>query len=222
MGALHRYCGADRELPDRCVREPCQPLGPCADRSAALSSQGLGKCPRPACSGACARRCGLCHQARHGLRNDSKPAGRGNTLCLCVADAVYGSVSRFRRMLEARFQPYVLAVRSTHSLRFIDEWHLVQTDPATMVAELPPKDWQALSAGEGAKGHRLHNWARVPLNYTAGEGFSRWLLARRSLRDPGAVWSLLRICPNGCDTSGTGRCRRAALDHRGMLPSREG
>ena len=56
-----------------------------------------------------------------------------------------------------------------------------------MVAELPPKDWQALSAGEGAKGHRLHDWARVPLNYTAGEGFSRWLLARRSLRDPGAV-----------------------------------
>ena len=56
-----------------------------------------------------------------------------------------------------------------------------------MIAELPPEAWQALSAGEGSKGDRLYDWARVPLDYTAGEGFSRWLLARRSLRDPEAV-----------------------------------
>jgi SRSO17 transposase len=56
-----------------------------------------------------------------------------------------------------------------------------------MIADLPPMDWQALSAGEGAKGHRLYDWARVPLNYPAGEGFSRWLLARRSRRDPEAI-----------------------------------
>ncbi len=111
----------------------------------------------------------------------------GTPCAFVLADTVYGSDFRFRRMLEARGQPYVLAVRSTHSLRFLDEWHLVQTDPATMIADLPSEDWQALSAGEGAKGHRLYDWARVPLNYTAGEGFSRWLLARRSLRDPGAV-----------------------------------
>ncbi|WBU63584.1 IS701 family transposase [Paracoccus aerodenitrificans] len=108
----------------------------------------------------------------------------GTPCAFVLADAVYGSDFRFRRMLEARDQPYVLAVRSTHHLRFLDEWHLVQTDPATMIAELSPEDWQALSAGEGTKGHRLHDWTRVPLNYTAAEGFSRWLLARRSLRDP--------------------------------------
>ena len=90
-------------------------------------------------------------------------------------------------MLEDRGQPHVLAVRSTHSLRFLEEWHLVQTDPATMIAEVPPENWQSLSTGEGAKGHRLYDWTRVPLNYLAGEGFSRWLLARRSLRDPKAV-----------------------------------
>jgi SRSO17 transposase len=111
----------------------------------------------------------------------------GTPCAFVLADAVYGSDFRFRRMLEAREQPYVLAVRSTHHLRFLEEWHLVQTDPATMIAGLPPEAWQALSAGEGAKGHRLYDWARVPLNYTAGEGFSRWLLARRSLRDPEAI-----------------------------------
>lgn len=111
----------------------------------------------------------------------------GAPCAFVLADAVYGSDHRFRRMLEDRGQAYVLAVRSTHTLRFLEEWHLVQTDPATLIAGLPREAWQALSAGEGAKGSRLYDWARVPLNYTAGEGFSRWLLARRSLRDPEAI-----------------------------------
>lgn len=112
---------------------------------------------------------------------------KGTPCAFVLADAVYGSDSRFRRMLEDRGQPYVLAVRSTHSLRFFEEWRLVQTDPVTMIAEVPPENWQALSAGEGAKGHRLYDWTRVPINDTAGEGFSLWLLARRSLRDPEAI-----------------------------------
>ena len=108
----------------------------------------------------------------------------GAPCAFVLADAVYGSDHRFRRMLEDRGQPYVLAVRSNHTLRFLEEWALVQSDPATMVSELPADAWQPLSAGEGAKGQRLYDWARVPLRYQSAEGFSRWLLARRSLRDP--------------------------------------
>lgn len=108
-----------------------------------------------------------------------------DTPCAFVlADAVYGSDTRFRRMLEARGQAYVLAVRSNHTLRFFEDWQLIQTDPATMIAELPPDAWQPLSAGEGTKAQRLSDWARVPLNHKADKGFSRWLLARRSLRNP--------------------------------------
>lgn len=36
-----------------------------------------------------------------------------------LADALYGSDSRLRRMLESRGQPYALAVRSNHCLRFV-------------------------------------------------------------------------------------------------------
>jgi SRSO17 transposase len=111
----------------------------------------------------------------------------GTPCAFVLADAVYGSDFRFRQMLEERGQPYVLAVRSTHTLRFLSAWSFVQTDPRTMIADLPPEEWQALSAGEGAKGQRLYNWARIQLNHTAGEGFSRWLLARRSLRDPDVI-----------------------------------
>lgn len=108
----------------------------------------------------------------------------GAPCAFVLADAVYGSDHGFRRMLEDRGQPYVLAVRSNHTLRFLEEWALVQTDPATMISELPTEAWQPLSAGEGAKGQRLYDWTWVPLRYQAAEGFSRWLLARRSLRDP--------------------------------------
>lgn len=111
----------------------------------------------------------------------------GTPYAFVLADAVYGSDHRFRRMLEERQQPYVLAVRSNHTLRFFEEWALIQTDPARMIAELPAEAWTSLSAGEGAKGPRLYDWACIPLKYQAGQGFSRWLLARRSLRDPGAT-----------------------------------
>lgn len=66
------------------------------------------------------------------------------------ADAAYGSDHRFRRMLEARGQAYVLAIRSNHSLRFVEEGMLVQSDPATLTDELEADQWQALAAGEGA------------------------------------------------------------------------
>jgi len=101
-----------------------------------------------------------------------------------LADALYGSDSQLRRMLENRGQPYVLAVRSNQHLRFLIEEGLVQTDPADLAAELDVDDWHALSAGEGAKGPRLYDWARLPLNWTAQDGFERWLLFRRSLKNP--------------------------------------
>jgi len=100
-----------------------------------------------------------------------------------LADSLYGSDYALRRMLEARAQPYVLAVRSNQHLRFLTEEGLVQTDPAFLASELAGEDWQALSAGEGAKGPRLYHWARLPLSWTTHDGFERWLLFRRSIRN---------------------------------------
>jgi SRSO17 transposase len=112
----------------------------------------------------------------------------GGTPCAFVrADALYGSDYRFRRMLEDRGQAYVLAVRSNHTLRFIDEWQFVQSDPASLVDELAPDDWQPLSAGEGSKGPRFYDWARLPLNWQTKDGFAHWLLVRRSRHDREAI-----------------------------------
>lgn len=108
----------------------------------------------------------------------------GTTCAWVLADALYGSDYQLRRMLEDRGQPYVLAVRSNQHLRFLTHEGLIQTDPAYLAEELEAGDWHALSSGEGAKGPRLYHWARLPLNWTTQNGFERWLLFRRSLRNP--------------------------------------
>lgn len=114
-----------------------------------------------------------------------------------LADALYGSDSRFRRSLEQRGQAYVLAVRSNHTLRFLQDWALVHTDPATMAADFDDDQWMSLTAGEGAKGPRLYDWARAKLAWQAQDGFERWLLVRRSQRDPDAMAYFFAYAPEG-------------------------
>jgi SRSO17 transposase len=121
----------------------------------------------------------------------------GACCAFVLADALYGSDTQLRRMLEERGQPYVLAVRSNHHLRFLDGWTLVQTDPATMADELAPPAWVAHAAGEGAKGLRLYDWARIPLPWTRPDGFERFLLIRRNRRDAARQAYYLVFAPTG-------------------------
>src|SRR5690349_6370778 len=56
-------------------------------------------------------------------------------------------------------------------------------DPAQLADELPPEAWAAHPAGEGSKGLRLYEWARIALHWKVDERFERWLLIRRSRQD---------------------------------------
>jgi SRSO17 transposase len=92
-----------------------------------------------------------------------------------LGDAVYGADSSLRRMLEARGQPYVLAVRGAHFMR-----RGVESSSAEELAkDIAPGDWACHAAGEGAKGPRLYDWARIPRGAPTQDGFQRWLLVRR-------------------------------------------
>src|SRR5207244_9919286 len=46
---------------------------------------------------------------------------------------------------------------------------------------LSPDQWQRLSVGDGSKGPREFDWARVELSKPEQEGWQRWLVVRRSL-----------------------------------------
>src|SRR3954469_5215790 len=87
-------------------------------------------------------------------------------------------------MLETREQPSVLAVRSNPCLRFWTEEGLEETNPAAMADALARDAWATHAAGEGARGLRLYEWARIALSSTAAPGFEPWLLIRRSRREP--------------------------------------
>jgi SRSO17 transposase len=101
-----------------------------------------------------------------------------------TGDEVYGRDRTLRMWLEAHRQPYVLTVACNEWVWVVDEQGRRQA-PANEVASAIGQDqWHKLSAGEGAKGPRLYDWARVPLARLPEPGWSHWLLVRRSLSDP--------------------------------------
>jgi SRSO17 transposase len=98
-----------------------------------------------------------------------------------TADEAYGGDPALRRFLEDRGLSYVLAVKCTELLRPADG--SARATAEQLAAGVPAEQWVACSAGHGAKGRRLYDWARVELAAPASADFTRWLLVRRSRRD---------------------------------------
>ncbi len=102
-----------------------------------------------------------------------------------TGDSVYGSASQLRRDLTVRRVPYVLGVTSQQGVLV---WHNAVPYPiqvGELVATVGPEVWQRLSAGDGAKGPRVYDWAWGVIREAAvQEGWMEWWLARRSLSDP--------------------------------------
>ena len=101
-----------------------------------------------------------------------------------TGDEVYGGDRRLRVWLEARDVPHVLAVKRTEPLVASTAGGPAQVPAADLVAALPADAWHRLSAGDGAKGPRLYDWARVPIRPLSDPDRGHWLLVRRSLADP--------------------------------------
>ena len=107
-----------------------------------------------------------------------------------AADSVYG-VAAVEGTLRRAGKGYVLGVASNHS---VTSWNKVKpiAGTAESVAQgLAPSDWKRLSAGDGVKGPRLHDWAYVELadidasDYVASRSglWTRGLLIRRTITD---------------------------------------
>jgi SRSO17 transposase len=100
-----------------------------------------------------------------------------------TADEVYGGDTRLRAFLEQRDLAYVLAVKATQPLWAHGEQGPAELPARQLVAGLPAQAWRWLSAGDGAKGPRVYDWARVALIRPGWPGRGFWLLARRRLTD---------------------------------------
>src|SRR3954470_8742416 len=95
-----------------------------------------------------------------------------------TADEIYGQDKRLRVWCEQHALPYVLATRSIDTVATMD-WR--QRQVRALTAELPDAAWSRCSAGAGAHGQRLYDWARLELLAGFDPSGARWVLARRSI-----------------------------------------
>lgn len=120
-----------------------------------------------------------------------------------AADAVYG-VGDIEGALRRACKGYVLGVKSDH---YFGSWSgkpMVAGKAEEIAHALAPDAWQRLSAGEGTKGARLHDWAYCELaDLDAGEYdetksglWTRGLLIRRTISD-GDLAFFTTWCPAG-------------------------
>jgi SRSO17 transposase len=122
-----------------------------------------------------------------------------------AADAVYG-VGDVEQALRRASKGYVLGVKSDH---YFGSWG--GKPPVAGKAEeiaqgLDPDAWRRLSAGEGTKGARLHDWAYCELadldadeyDETKSGIWTRGLLIRRTISD-GDLAYFTTWCPAGTE-----------------------
>ncbi|MBF6278785.1 MULTISPECIES: IS701 family transposase, partial [Nocardia] len=94
-----------------------------------------------------------------------------------TGDEVYGNDPKLRAALEARGCGYVLAVARDH--RVTTPTGRVRAD--ILAKTVPKRGWQPLSAGDGAKGPRIYDWAWIEIGDNSVPGH-HWLLIRRNQR----------------------------------------
>jgi SRSO17 transposase len=108
------------------------------------------------------------------LRMINRALDAGAPAAWVTGDEVYGADPGLRAGLEGRGLGYVLAVAKSRTVA-------TAAGPSradALAARLPPRAWQRLSAGAGAKGHRWYDWAWIAIE--RGRSGHHWLLVRRS------------------------------------------
>jgi SRSO17 transposase len=116
-----------------------------------------------------------------------------------TADEAYGQDHKFRVFCEQRRLGYVVAVPCSQSLGSGIGYGNTGSRADALAAAAPAPAWKRLSAGDGAKGPRLYDWAlaTLPITREPSEGFERWLLIRRSITDPTELAFYLCFGPAG-------------------------
>lgn len=132
---------------------------------------------------------------------------RGVPMRWVTGDEIYGDGTRFRDRIAQAGKRYVLAVSANTPVwrerqpvvaSFKGQRGRPRKKPrlangatawepvSARVAALPSQAWRRLAVGQGEKGPRIYDWARVRIFEKRGAvpGPEGWLLARRSITDP--------------------------------------
>src|SRR3954470_6355740 len=118
-----------------------------------------------------------------------------------VSDSIYG-VSEVEKALRRAGKGYVLGVNATSQFNSWGAKPPVAGTAAAIAGALNPSAWHRLSAGAGAKGERLFDWAYLELadlaaaeyNQSLSGLWTRGLLIRRNIAD-GELAFFATWCP---------------------------
>jgi len=108
-----------------------------------------------------------------------------------AGDEVYGDNRSLRVWLEQQDLHFVLAVRSN---QYVWTERMRQETVEQLGNAVAGKDGHTLSAGDGTKGPRWYDWARVPLLSWQMPG-ERWLLLRKSRADGKLAYYVCYVPP---------------------------
>ena len=139
---------------------------------------------------------------------------RGVPMQWVTGDSVYGNSPGLRRMINSAGKRYIMGISS--KITVWKEWpkplplekknrHTRKGKPKyplpitvkEVINSLNGRRWRRYSVGNGEKGARVYDWARVRVveNEEGYPARQAWLLARRSVSDPSDVAYYLSNAP---------------------------
>jgi SRSO17 transposase len=113
----------------------------------------------------------------------SRAIAAGVPFAWVTADETYGQAKYLQAWLEDQDVCYVVAIRCSDTLTT----GAGEQRADALISAAPSRAWQRLSTGAGAHGPRVFDWTRVPVRTRWRPGRGHWLLARRSVSDPGEI-----------------------------------
>ena len=97
---------------------------------------------------------------------------------------VYSSDRNLRLWLERQDIPHVLAVKRNEKLWALTDKGPRQVRADRLMAQVDEAEWVRCSAGDGAEGLRVYDWAAVKIRPLREPGKGHWMLTRRSMANP--------------------------------------
>jgi len=114
-----------------------------------------------------------------------------------TGDEAYGSDRRLRLCLERREIPQVMAVKRNEKRWALAERGPLQVRADRLASGVEECAWVRCSAGDGAKGPRVYDWAAVDIRPLGEPGKGHWLLVRRSVANPEELAYYVCYGPSG-------------------------